>query len=311
MTSELLHKNIKLVRAVIPLSLRRLVGPYIAYSAYIWRVYITKNKNAPKILSLEETIDIIIANELSAIRFGDGEMSLIENEQLNFQQTNSQLSYKLRAILQIHTPALLICIPGIWGKLNGYTKVSYWFILHHLFRHGHVWRGLLSSNQTYGDAYITRPYLGYKDKSHSGSIFKKLFSIWAGKKVVLIEGKKSRLGVGNDMFNNVQSLKRILCPAENAYTKYAEIMTEALKIPKDSLVLLSVGPTAKVLAYDLFMAGYRVIDIGHIDMEYEMFLRSSSTLVKVPYKYFNEINELNPQDCLDDTYLSQIIAKVV
>jgi glycosyltransferase family protein len=311
MLSELLHKIFKVVRQRIPLSFRKWLGPYVAYFVYIWRIYVIKNKNAPKILGLIETLDVIKNNELSVIRFGDGEMSLIEDEALNFQQKNSELAIKLRSIVQIDKPGLLICIPGIWGKLHGFTTVSYWFILHHLFRYSHAWKKILVIDKIYGDAYITRPYLVFKDKSQTEIIFKKLFSIWNKKEVILIEGEKSRLGVGNDMFNNVNSLRRILCPAENAYDKYSEIKTEALKLPKNTLILLSLGPTAKVLAYELFIEGFRVIDIGHIDMEYEMFLRNSPTLVKVPYKYFNEINERNPEECTDDLYQSQIIKRIL
>jgi hypothetical protein len=70
-----------------------------------------------------------------------------------------------------------------------------------------------------------------------------------------------------------------------------------------------LGPAAKVLAYDLFLEGFRVFDIGHIDMEYEMYLKNEPKLTKVKYKYFNEINERNPEDCKDPEYLSQITEK--
>ena len=43
--------------------------------------------------------------------------------------------------------------------------------------------------------------------------------------------------------------------------------------PKETLILSSIGNTAKVLAQDLVEAGYRVIDIGNLDMEYEWFLK--------------------------------------
>lgn len=33
--------------------------------------------------------------------------------------------------------------------------------------------------------------------------------------------------------------------------------------------MISLGPTATVLAYDLFKAGYQAIDFGHVDVEYE------------------------------------------
>jgi len=71
-----------------------------------------------------------------------------------------------------------------------------------------------------------------------------------------------------------------------------------------------LGPAAKVLAYDLFKAGYRVIDIGHADMEYEMYIRKEPVQVKVRYKYFNELQERDPEECTDPEYLSQIIANI-
>ena len=83
-----------------------------------------------------------------------------------------------------------------------------------------------------------------------------------------------------------------------------------MKIGKDKLILLSLGPAAKVLAYDLFLAGYRVVDVGHVDMEYEMFLRGETKLTKIANKYVNELNERTPEDCTDPTYLSQIITTI-
>ena len=112
------------------------------------------------------------------------------------------------------------------------------------------------------------------------------------------------------MFDNVKSIQRILYPSQDAFLKYELIKNEALKVGKDKLILLSLGPAAKVLAYDLFLLGYRVIDIVHIDMEYEMFLKKSDKQVKVKYKYFVEIHENNPEDCMDEKYLSQIISTI-
>lgn len=307
-----IQKMIQWIRDHTPLSLRIKIGPVIAYIVYFCRVYMFGNHHTPKVLPLNETLDLIIKENLSVIRFGDGEMSLIENIDLAFQNKNKELSMRLKKILPLDIPGLLICVPGIFGKLNTFVKKSFRFTLHHLFKHMHQWTDLLSSTQIYGDAFITRPYLTYNNigRQKSGDIFRKLFLIWENQDIVVIEGSKSRLGVGNDLFAGAKSIKRILCPAENAFEKYEAIKEESMKLGKDRLILVSLGPTAKVLAYDLFLAGYHVIDIGHIDMEYEMFLRNSHTLVKVPYKYFNEIGERNPEDCNDHLYLSQIIAKI-
>ena len=137
--------------------------------------------------------------------------------------------------------------------------------------------------------------------------------IWQDKDIVIVEGKLSRLGVGNDLFDNVKSLKRILCPAENAFDKYDEIFAECLKQPKEKLFLLALGPTATVLAYDLCNKGYQALDVGHIDICYEWKLRGAIGKIAIPGKYVNEVPDGrdNIEDCTDENYLNSIITKIL
>ncbi|MBP9866825.1 MAG: SP_1767 family glycosyltransferase [Candidatus Pacebacteria bacterium] len=310
MRKGLHQKIISHVRNITPISLRQKIGPMLAYIYYFDRLYIRSKHNKPNILSIEETVDFILEEKCSVIRFGDGEISLIDGMDLPFQKRYEKLSHELEKIIQTQNKKLLICIPGMWGNLDIFAPYAYHFIMHHMYRYHHVWEKLLIPNKIYGDTNVTRHYLAYKNKERSNIIFNKIFKIWKDNDVVLIEGEKSRLGVGNNMFTETKSLRRILCPPENAYSKYQEILNEALKINKNTLILLSLGPTAKVLAYDLFAHGYRVVDIGHIDMEYEMFLRKETKQIKVAHKYFNEINERNPIDCNDETYKKSIIITI-
>ena len=37
--------------------------------------------------------------------------------------------------------------------------------------------------------------------------------------VIICEGEKTRMGVGNDLLDNCKSIKRIICPSENAFDK--------------------------------------------------------------------------------------------
>jgi glycosyltransferase family protein len=265
----------------------------------------------PKVLTLLETLQLVKDKRLSFIRFGDGEIASISKHDLLFQKKDIDLANSLQKILHSNHEKLLICVPPIWEKLNLFTSDAFRFQLHHLLKYRNLWKKVLSKERIYGNAFITRPYLIYKNKTESGKIFAALFSLWEKEHVVLIEGEKTRMGVGNDMFSNTLSVERILCPAENAYSKYEEIKKIAVTKPKDRIIILSLGPTAKVLAYELFLLGYRVFDAGHTDMEYEMFLRKEDRLVKVQYKYFSEIDERNPEECKDTSYLSQIVAKIV
>tara|TARA_B100000745_G_scaffold273961_1_gene202676 strand:+ start:16939 stop:17727 length:789 start_codon:yes stop_codon:yes gene_type:complete len=261
-------------------------------------------------LSIKETLIKIDAENLSAIRFGDGEISLMEEIDLGFQKHDASLADALDEVLKAQDDKLLICIPGIFSNLSTFSNLGFWFEIHHLFRYSNVWKKLTSPEKTYGDAFFARPYFTFKDKSEVPKIYELINNLWKNKDIILIEGEKSRLGVGNDLFDEVNSLKRILGPAENAFSKKDAVISKVIRFPKDTLILLSLGPAAKVIGYELFNRGYRVIDIGHVDMEYEMFLQNSEKQIPVKYKYFNEINERNPEECKDPEYLSQIIAKI-
>ena len=75
------------------------------------------------------------------------------------------------------------------------------------------------------------------------------------------------------------------------------------------MILLAIGPTATILAYDLYKEGYQAIDIGHVDIEYEWFLRQAKTKIKIENKYVCEAGAgQNVGDIQDEKYLSEIKA---
>ena len=172
---------------------------------------------------------------------------------------------------------------------------------------------LLSKNKQYYSSNITRFYIDYKDKSEVGEYVKKLRKIWDKQDILIVEGEYSRLGVGNDLFNNTNSIKRIICPSENAFEVYDKILKQVLELGKGKMILLALGPTATVLAYDLYKLGYRVIDIGHVDIEYEWFLRKAKEKIKIETKYVTEVKggEKDIQEINDIKYNSEILAKVM
>jgi len=307
----IIRQQLNKVRNLTPLTVRQRVGPILAEIAYQKRILLEPSDRRPKVLSMHDTVKKIRAEKLSALRFGDGELTILEEEPLLFQKYDGKLAEGLRESMANPSHNTLLCIPNFWQRLDHFEVYAQKFIKHHIFHYRYLWEELINNNVEYGDAYFSRPYLGLKDKTQSGDIFSDIKSLWNHLDITLVEGEKSRLGVGNDLFSNTKSIKRILAPAENAFSKYYELLEATKTTPPENLILLSLGPTAKVLGHDLIKLGYRVIDIGHIDMEYEMFLRSSPTLIKVPYKYFNEINARNPEDCEDKNYQSQIIARVI
>lgn len=278
----------------------------------------------PKMISMQETIDLIVEKKMSMSRFGDGEFNLCLNEGIYFQKSNSNMQKKLNEILVSEKKGLLIGIPNVFGNLNDYVETKgiedwvgkdWWrFYLSRDNNRERIY-SLLNMKKEYIDAFISRPYMDYIDKEKSRKHFKDVKRIWNDRDIIFIEGAFSRLGVGNDLFDNAKSIKRIICPTENAYDKYNEILSSAKKQNKDTLFLIALGPTATILSNDLYESGFQALDIGHIDIEYCWMLKNADHKVNIENKYTIEsrdgrtkVSTLNKFN--DPVYESQIIETI-
>ena len=270
----------------------------------------------PIIESSEATIDEIVNNGKSLARFGDGEFSTIAGVvRHRFQSVvDEHLAQRLKEVLNCDDERFVIGLADHYGNLDEYTLEAQFSIRMYLtseIRSQHL--KLLNPTKKYYNAYVTRPYVLYADNETSAPAlrFQNLKRIWDGKDCVFVEGCYTGLGVGNDLFDNTKSIKRILGPAENAFSHYEQILDECLQQNKDALFLIALGPTATVLAYDLFKSGYQSVDIGHVDMEYEWFLKGERKRTHIAGKYNNEWKEESPlQPIKDETYLKQVIARI-
>lgn len=170
---------------------------------------------------------------------------------------------------------------------------------------------VVRTSRTYGDALFTRFYMIRKNKAHTAETVDLLKQLWTGEDLLIVEGKYSRLGVGNDLFDNAKSVKRILCPSKDAFTSYDAILQQTVSATDGRLVVLALGMTATVLAYDLANRGIRALDLGHIDVEYEWFRMGAKRKMAIPGKQVEEVEGGQSRtSSTDKTYLSQIIATI-
>lgn len=289
--------NVKIANAACFLRMENL--PYEIFDPRYRHKY-----DIPKIMTVEETIDEIVLNKKSIARFGDGEFSIMAGcSRWRFQRNDSKLAERLREVITSKDDNILIGLNDFYGNLSHRTKEEVDFIRAYItpqVRAEHM--ELIDLNRVYAHACISRNITMERVKNQK--------RIWDNKECVFIEGDKTRMGVGNDLFDNAKSIQRILCPAESAFDNYTTILDEALKLPLHKTILIALGPTASVLAYDLSKAGYHAIDIGHADLSYEWLLRTgSSEKTAVKYKYNNEYEGgYIVENIHDEKYESEIIA---
>lgn len=272
-----------------------------------------KRRLWPNVIEAEAGLRAIVAQNLSISRIGDGELKIAFGEGIGFQRSETSLQNALLACInQTEQPNnWVLCIPDIFHGFAKYKWRTALFWQYNLFWNWARWKSF--KGKTYLDALMSRFYMEETSYEYSTRIITLWKSLWEGRKVVIVEGEMTRLGVGNDLFCAAQSIRRILAPSKNAFAVYEQLLATCIEqVDKDELILLALGPTATVLARALAVKGFQAVDIGHIDIEYEWYLQKAKRKIAVANKYVNEVKtgHLASADLEDGEYQQQIMARI-
>ncbi|HEM3428318.1 TPA: SP_1767 family glycosyltransferase [Streptococcus suis] len=261
-----------------------------------------------RVLPILESLEFIQENNASVVRFGDGEIDLILGHSIPYQAYDKELAGALKAILQMPSnEQLLVCLPDVFQNLERYNSNARYFWSKH-FEQYHAFYEEECQSEWYGSTFLSRPYIDLVDKSHSDRYFAAIKKLWSGRDILIVEGETSRSGMGNDLFEQAKSVSRIICPSKNAFSSYDRIISSILRHAEGRLVILMLGPTAKLLSYDLTKRGYQAIDLGHIDSEYEWFQMKAESKVKLEHKHTAEFNyDENIAEVVDEEYINQVL----
>lgn len=263
--------------------------PYELYAAKL-----TAHQELPSIVPVKKTVEIIRKEGKSLARFGDNEFEQIcGRRRVNYQAVNSDLGTRLRKVLDSNLDNLLIAIADNYGSLEKYTDDAASAIRQYLgrgtTRAEHM--QLLDMSRTYYDAYLSRPYLIYRNKEEAGARFRDVRNIWTNQDILIVEGEHTRFGVGNDLMENAKSVQRILTLDKNCFDVYDNLIRKVKEYSRDKLVLIILGPVATVMAYDLAKEDFWALDIGQLDVEYEWYLRQVTERCGIAYKTVSEVPE--------------------
>ncbi|QLE96447.1 GT-D fold domain-containing glycosyltransferase [Neptunomonas phycophila] len=219
----------------------------------------------PAVWSEEETIQHLLENKSSICRFGDGELKLMVGEKhKSFQDVNHSLNSRLIEVLNSNVPNILVAIHPV-RDFDSLGRIWQKFII----RIGSPVLNLLDSNRRYPSMGVFRG-LPKNTKENLVNRILKIKKLWEGRKILLVVGENSRFTFEEELFNNVESVDYVYAPAKNAFEVYDEIVNKVKQYNKDEyLILIVLGPTATVMAYDLALDGYQAIDFGQMPGTYK------------------------------------------
>lgn len=272
-------------------------------------------EKTPRIRTGVDLLMHILKTKSSLCRFGDGEFELMsEKNRPWFQVVDKHLAERLREIIKADLDEkIIVAIADDFGSLDKYDEESADIIREYIGenRREEI-MAFLDLDREYYDAYVTRPYILYKDKENAKLIFELFKKIWKDRNIILVEGRYARIGIGNDLLSDAASVKRVLCPPRNCWNKYREILSVVRSAAQpDDLICISLGPTATVMAYDLAMEGMQALDIGQLDNEYEWYLREAQHRIAIPGKMVAEVEDsMHKESIADMEYQTQIIGEI-
>ncbi len=233
--------------------------------------------NPPHILDYDCAIKRLSQTEISLCRFGDGEMELIGGHSIRFQVASEALSKRLKEVLCSNIPSVQIGIGKIYYdfSLKNLFPFVEQFIDNYLSKNEDLFHSFIIPEKEYFPTEITQLYHIYEKYDFDG-YFKKIQTIWKNKDTTIICGETVFKKIDNNIFNCARSVEYQYAPSLNAFEAYDTILSEALAINKDRLIIIILGPTATVLAYDLAKHGYRALDFGHIAKDYDAYQKKTA-----------------------------------
>lgn len=241
-----------------------------------------------KINSADETLDKLVNTSSSIIRFGDGEINLMAGNSIPFQHADEKLAERLKEALADCSDNLMQGIPLLFASHMGNNIEAIHFTRAFYGKYHNFIVQNLNKDREYYDVSTTYRYIGNggTDVSFLEDYYNKFISIWKDKDIAVICGDRIFNVIDNNIFDFASSVEYIYAPSTNAFDKYEEIKERALKIDKHKIVIIILGPTATILAYDLFKQGYRALDIGHLAKDYDAYKKKLESTDENVFKFF-------------------------
>lgn len=206
-------------------------------------------------------IKLLLSTNKSLIRWGDGETFLAYGQDIAFQKFDQSLGDYFHQILDEYdiSSSYFLAIPLTPILMSPFKLfMSGYFVFWHKTR-------VLFKKKRFPlgthlmDAFLFRPL----SASSSDSIEK----LWINKKVILVTSSQEYVDVFKEK-NSRLLLGSVIISSENAYSELAfikkSITSYCIDIDLNQIrILISAGPTAKVLVYQLSIEGYICYDVGH------------------------------------------------
>ena len=216
------------------------------------------------ILSEHDTIKYLLQHKCSIARYGDGEIKLCFGRNAMSQVACSEIGKDLRRILKSKDDRCLVGIPRILERRKWSTadKKKFWM----KYTSPKV-MSLYNPTKLYGSAFITRP--DASPEIDNKEYFDLVKQLWIGKRVILIQGEYQRFNKSKTLLGCANQVHVVCEPKRDAYFHLKDIIPYIKdNTDENTVVIVSLGPAATVLCFELAKLNIQALDLGHMGQFY-------------------------------------------
>ncbi len=252
------HKFLDNPSAIYPFLKKKLYYNFVA-DKYL------KHYKDFKYLNYEETLNDVINNNKSIVRFGDELFDMLQGIGLYYgdwrQKYTPDLAERMKEVISSNDPRLLVCFnPEFILKTKQGFKDMGIPEQYQFWTNSKIFlKDYYRKNITYGSALCFTP------RYNTHIDYKKLKNFFQKKHIIIVTSNIDR-------FNGISLGKTtdfIESPKSDAWQSYEKIKETVLSMIKEKnfqqeeiLIMASMGSAAKVLVYDLTKLGYTSWDTG-------------------------------------------------
>lgn len=197
----------------------------------------------PAVISEHDTLRLVLEGR-SLARYGDGEFKLARGGAIKSQPAHPHLAARLSEILKASGE----CLVGIPNIHSDTPKAEFWT--------KHLHAAELLSDRPYVSSFISRP-----DSApwiNTDEYWQSMSQFWIGRDITIVRG--SGKAFTPELMTGAKMITEIIGPRYDGWSAYASLLD---RIGHPDRVLISLGPTATVMAVDLCARGVHAIDLGH------------------------------------------------
>lgn len=227
-----------------------------------------------KIQTPKETLALLETKSISFFRYGDGEIAIMQGKSIPFQNYDEKLAKRLKQMIRTQEETLWAGIPYYYmtpvHNLNDYIKT----FAGGLMEQRRFLLKACAKDKEYIDTCITQMYQTYEEYDFE-TYYARMQSLLRDREVTVICGEGILDRLKYNALEVCKSVEYLYAAKQDAFAQYDMLLERALQIEKSRLICIMLGPTAKVLVYDLHKNGFQAWDMGHYFKDYDAYKRNA------------------------------------